>query len=115
MSKRKPSRTVKCDWCGKKTTPGPLVQHRKVCPKRPNPHPYTVEQPVAACKWGCGLVTTVGALATHERYGCELRPEDGGDARMTCEFCGDVTTMPGAMTRHWSVCSKNPANMAKSS
>ena len=100
--------------CGKKTTPGPMAQHIKSCLNRPNPKPFTIEQPLGECKWGCGLVTTLGALSTHEKYGCENRPEDGGDARGTCEFCGEVTTMPGAMTRHWTVCPKNPANLVPS-
>lgn len=104
---------IPCPYgCGMETAPGPMRQHQKACALRPNRKPFTVEQPTGVCKWGCGLETTLGALTTHERYGCKLLPggKDQGDARVTCEFCGKVRTMPGAMVRHHNVCPANPAN-----
>lgn len=100
--------------CGREMAPGPLGQHLKVCPNRPAGSPeYHILQPVRKCKWGCGLETTIGALTTHEHYGCPKRPADGGDARVTCRYCHDVTTLPAALIGHERVCPANPANPQK--
>lgn len=104
----KKAKKISCPWgCGKKAPPGPMVQHAKVCPNNPEAG-YTVQQPTGTCPY-CGLTTTRGALATHERYGCLKRPVDG-PARRTCRWCHKVTTLPGALAGHERSCDKNPAN-----
>jgi len=104
---------IECPYgCGKEAAPGPMKMHQRACPNRPEKDVFTIVQPKAVCRY-CGFKSTAGAVATHEKYGCAKRPMDGGDARVTCEFCGKVRTMPGAMVRHYNVCIENPANPQK--
>jgi hypothetical protein len=97
-----------CQWCGKYCAPGPMKQHLKACDRNPHKVPFHVTQPTGNCRW-CGMETTLGALGTHEAYGCSKRPSDGGDARRTCQYCGEVTTLPPALISHERICPQNPA------